>query len=247
MKPCPVAPAERPGDASDLLDRFPLGAAQARAAWVLQPSSRELQKQSVFAVKYLKSLNYHSMPRYSNVTNQRLTTTRRWRPFNDSEDSISRTLSANELNAMADIRRARARDDFAAHPRRTVGRQGARGQARQPTPGPGPMAARMWIVSRVACGLSQATKSTPDSIRLEIKKTLRASRSSLAITRTARRSRQAASAAAICGRPLRLPLSISWKLGDDHAAGAVDVARHRGALRLQTQPRAALLVGRDPE
>jgi hypothetical protein len=37
MKPCPVAPAERPGDASELLDRFPLGAAQARAAWVLQP------------------------------------------------------------------------------------------------------------------------------------------------------------------------------------------------------------------
>ena len=71
-------------------------------------------------------------------------------------------------------------------------------------------AARMWMVNRVAWGLSHATKSTPDSIKLEIKKTLRASRSSLAMIKVARRRRQAASATAICGRSLRLPDSISW-------------------------------------
>jgi hypothetical protein len=61
----------------------------------------------------------------------------------------------------------------------------------------------------VACGLSQATNSMPASIRLETKATLRARRSSLAMMRVARRARQAAMAAAISGRSLRLPLSIS--------------------------------------
>jgi hypothetical protein len=48
-----------------------------------------------------------------------------------------------------------------------------------------------------------------DSIKLEMKGTLRASRSSLAMIRQARRSRQAASAAAISGRSFFLPDSIS--------------------------------------
>ena len=45
-------------------------------------------------------------------------------------------------------------------------------------------AARMCIVSLVACGLSQATKSTPESISDEMNATLRANRSSLAMTST---------------------------------------------------------------
>ena len=99
---------------------------------------------------------------------------------------------------------------------------------------------------RVACGLSHATKSTPDSISDEMKWTLRARRSSLAMTNVAWRNRQAASAAAICGRSFFLPEFDLLKLGDDDALGARDMARNRLALRLQAQPRGALLRGRHP-
>ena len=43
------------------------------------------------------------------------------------------------------------------------------------------MAAMMWIVRRFACGKSTASNSTFDSIKFEMKATLRAKRSSLAI------------------------------------------------------------------
>ena len=70
-------------------------------------------------------------------------------------------------------------------------------------------AARMWIVSLLAIGMSQATKSTPASRRAEMKATERDSRSSLAMIRRALCRRQAASAACSCGRSLRPPLSTS--------------------------------------
>ena len=44
------------------------------------------------------------------------------------------------------------------------------------------MAAMMWIVRRFACGKSTASNSTFDSIKLEMNATLRAKRSSLAMT-----------------------------------------------------------------
>jgi len=49
-------------------------------------------------------------------------------------------------------------------------------------------------VSRFTLGMSAATKSTPPSIRLEMKATLRASRSSLAISKIARLARHVAKA-----------------------------------------------------
>jgi hypothetical protein len=71
-------------------------------------------------------------------------------------------------------------------------------------------AARMWIVSLVACGLSTATNSTRDSIKADRNATLRESRSSLATTSLHFSLRQSASASASLGRlSLRLPLSTS--------------------------------------
>ena len=105
-------------------------------------------------------------------------------------------------------------------------------------------AARMWIVSRVACGLSQATKSTPDSIKFEIKATLRASRSSLAMTKVA----PPQPAGRERGGDLRPVVFLAeldlLKLGDDHAARPGNMAGNRLALRFQAQPRGALLGGR---
>jgi hypothetical protein len=100
----------------------------------------------------------------------------------------------------------------------------------------------MWIVSRVACGLSQATKSTPDSIKFEIKLTLRASWSSLAMTNVARRNRTPrVRRRSAGGRFFRFDL---LKLGDDHAGRTCDMVGNRFALRFQAQPRGALLRGR---
>jgi hypothetical protein len=70
-------------------------------------------------------------------------------------------------------------------------------------------AARMWSVRRVACGLSQATNSTPASIMVAMNATLRESRSSLAMTSRALCFRQAARAFCSSGRSLRLPVSTS--------------------------------------
>src|SRR5205807_6589520 len=83
-------------------------------------------------------------------------------------------------------------------------------------------AARMWMVSRVACGLSQATKSTPDSISELMKWTLRASRSSLAMQR-----RAAQSAGGERRRDLRPVVLLArfdfLKFGDDHARRTGDM------------------------
>ena len=67
----------------------------------------------------------------------------------------------------------------------------------------------MWTVSRFTVGMSAATNSTPLSMRFDTKATFRASRSSLAMTSTARRLRHASSAAASCGRSFLRPLSTS--------------------------------------
>ena len=71
------------------------------------------------------------------------------------------------------------------------------------------IAARIWIVSRFACGKSAATNSTPLSMSCEIKATLRARRSSFAITKTALNMRQSLSASLNCERAAFLPLSTS--------------------------------------
>jgi hypothetical protein len=67
----------------------------------------------------------------------------------------------------------------------------------------------MCKVKRLACGLSTATNSTPESIRVAMRAKLRDSRSSLAITKRAFRFRQRAKACLSCGRSLRFPVSIS--------------------------------------
>jgi hypothetical protein len=66
------------------------------------------------------------------------------------------------------------------------------------------IAARIWIVSRFACGKSAATNSTPLSMSCEIKATLRARRSSFAITKIALNMRQSLSASLNCGRAAKL-------------------------------------------
>src|SRR5262249_37565586 len=65
-------------------------------------------------------------------------------------------------------------------------------------------AARMWIVSLLACGLSTATNSTPESIRVAMNARFRDRRSSFAITSLARCFLHAVKAAASWGRSLRL-------------------------------------------
>ncbi len=52
----------------------------------------------------------------------------------------------------------------------------------------------MWMVSRLASGMSAATNSTPVSISPEMKWTLRASRSSFAITSVPRCRRHSSTA-----------------------------------------------------
>ena len=71
------------------------------------------------------------------------------------------------------------------------------------------MAARMWIVSRLACGKSASTNSTPLSMSCAIKATLRARRSRFAMTRTALYMRQSLKASLNCGRAAFVPLSTS--------------------------------------
>ena len=78
------------------------------------------------------------------------------------------------------------------------------------------------------------------------KRALRASRSSLAMTSTARRVRPEASAAASCGRSARFALHL-LKLRHHLAAGLGNVGRDGLALRLKAKPGSALAVGRDPE
>jgi hypothetical protein len=70
-------------------------------------------------------------------------------------------------------------------------------------------AAIMLIVSRFACGKSTASNSTPASISADTNATLRASRSSLAITSVAPCTRHSFRASESFGRSARLPVSIS--------------------------------------
>jgi hypothetical protein len=61
----------------------------------------------------------------------------------------------------------------------------------------------------LACGLSTATNSTLESIKVAMNSRFRDKRSSFAMTSFALRFRQRASASLSCGRSLRFPLSIS--------------------------------------
>ena len=91
------------------------------------------------------------------------------------------------------------------------------------------------MVSLFACGKSQATNSTPDSMSFEMNATLRASRSSLATTSLAVSFLQAASAAASCGRLLlRLPDHLD-ELLRERPAPAVEIGLDRLALRLDAE------------
>lgn len=83
-------------------------------------------------------------------------------------------------------------------------------------------------------GISAATKSTPLSISPEMKWTLRASRSSLAMTRVAFCRRHVSSAAAL----------DLLELGEQ--GSAVRESRDGGALGLQSKAALALAVGRNP-
>jgi hypothetical protein len=65
------------------------------------------------------------------------------------------------------------------------------------------------MVSLLAWGLSTATNSTPESIRVATKARFRERRSSFAMTRRALRLRQASRARTNCGRSALLPLSTS--------------------------------------
>src|SRR4051794_22884836 len=76
----------------------------------------------------------------------------------------------------------------------------------------------MCRVSLLAEGMSTAVNSTPDSIRLAMKATLRARRSSLAITSMARCRRHRARAAASWGRSLRF--ALDFRELSDQLAGA---------------------------
>ena len=98
----------------------------------------------------------------------------------------------------------------------------------------------------MAWGLSQATNSTPASIIVAMKATLRESRSSLAMTSRALCFRQAARA--FCQfrpvvAPARLNLSV---LGYEDAADAREVALHGGALGLKAEARPALPIRAHP-
>ena len=70
-------------------------------------------------------------------------------------------------------------------------------------------AARIWTVNLFASGMSQATKSTPDSISPDTKCTLRAKRSSFAMHSVAPARLAWAMAFANSGRSERLPVSTS--------------------------------------
>src|SRR5437773_2152523 len=103
------------------------------------------------------------------------------------------------------------------------------------------------MVNRVACGLSQATNSTPLSTTELTKATLRASRSSLAMIRVACR----APAHRQCGGDLR-PIVLLAALdllerGDDVAAAGGDVPGDRLALRFEAEAGNALCICRNPK
>jgi hypothetical protein len=98
----------------------------------------------------------------------------------------------------------------------------------------------------VACGLSQATNSTPESIIVAMKATLRESRSSLAMTSRALCFRQAARAFASSGRSLRVPLSTSVRSASRVPPYAREVAHYGGTLGLKTEARPALPISAHP-
>lgn len=92
----------------------------------------------------------------------------------------------------------------------------------------------MPMVSRLACGMSAATNSTPAFSNPSRKCASRARRSSLAINSTARRARLSAIAVASCGRSLRLPLSTSSKLA--HTIPPAAAAYRSTAARWASSP-----------
>jgi hypothetical protein len=106
-------------------------------------------------------------------------------------------------------------------------------------------AARTWIASRFADGESAARKSTPLSMRPEMKWTFRASRSSLAMIGVAPVACACASAAASCGRSVFRPLSTSSYSASIPTAG--DIGGDGLALRFEPEARDALPLGRHPQ
>jgi hypothetical protein len=88
------------------------------------------------------------------------------------------------------------------------------------------------MVSRFACGMSQQMKSTLPSIRLAINATLRANRSSFAMTSFALCFLQAARALSSSGRSSRLPLAALHldKFAEQLPVAAIEVTCYSRAL-----------------
>ena len=100
-------------------------------------------------------------------------------------------------------------------------------------------------MSLLACGLSQATKSTRRSMSAARKATLRESRSGLAMSSLARSRLHCASAFASSGRAACLPLSTSVGLADQLQGAAVEVVAH-GAIKLTQELPQQLKWSNDP-
>ena len=81
------------------------------------------------------------------------------------------------------------------------------------------------MVSRFACGMSQQTKSTFPSIRLAISATLRAKRSSFAMTNFALCFLQATKALASC------ELSLGCSSGSDRGSWVAEASDSKGRTR----------------
>jgi hypothetical protein len=98
-------------------------------------------------------------------------------------------------------------------------------------------AARMWIVSLLACGLSTAMNSTPESIRVATKARFRESRSSLAMT-----SRASVNGARQFGAIRFLAALNLDKFADQLPSAAIEKIHNGLLLGLQAEPASALAV-----
>src|ERR1700730_6464221 len=105
----------------------------------------------------------------------------------------------------------------------------------------------MWTVSLLACRLSTAMNSTPESIRVAMNAKLRDSRSSFAMTSLAFSFLQARRAFSNSGRSLRLPLSTSVNSSTSAHRPAIQVSHDRFALRGEAEGGFALPICADAE
>jgi hypothetical protein len=108
-----------------------------------------------------------------------------WRDWIVGIKSLARCLAFADRTARALQVPARPRNPPRTVPRAFAAPNAARVRSEIIRASCSATAARIWIVNRFADGKSTASNSTPASIRLETKATLRASRSNLAITRVA--------------------------------------------------------------